>query len=214
MSDHDFTPAQLAVHRKNQAKMQELIVETAARKFIPKELLEDYTPADQIVDKSAIDDARELYFRFAPITKIAAATGIHIETLRGFVYAPEGWKLKRDALQKELTEEVRVEVTKRLAKLEGKSMDILEKGMASLEGLIEKGMPIAPKDLESVAGALLKINKVKVNELGDGREGSKVAMTPQEVLEIIASDPYLRKSISIQEVVEVVDANPDENTES
>lgn len=210
----DLSPAELIIHRKNEAKMQELIFEQAAKKQIPSRLLEQSSPADQIIAKGALDEARELYFRFAPMAKIASITGIHIETIRGFVYASDGWKKERDALQKELKEEVRVEVTKRLAKIEAKAMGLLEKGMENLETLIDKGLPMGPKDLDSIASALMKVNKVKVEEIGDGREGSKVAMNPQEMLQAIASDPYLRKSISIQEVIEVVDSNEEPHQNS
>lgn len=205
-----LTPEQLLTHRKNEAKMQELLLEQAVKDQVPQRLLEPPTQADQIIAKGALDEAKELYFRFAPMAKIASVTGIHIETIRGFVYATDGWKQQRDALQKELKEEVKVEVTKRLAKIEAKAMTLLEKGMENFEQMIDKGLPMGPKDIESVAGALLKVNKVKIEEIGDGREGSKVAMTPQEMLQAIAADPYLRKSISVQEVIEVVDSKDEE----
>src|SRR6476660_3254566 len=126
MTSDNLSPNQRLIHEKNEHKMQELRFEDAVRAQVPAHLIEE--PSDQIIATTAIDDARELYFRFAPMSKIAAATGINIETIRGFVYAPNGWKKTRDALQKELKEEVRIEVTKRLSKLEGLSMDILEKG--------------------------------------------------------------------------------------
>ena len=216
MSPDNLSPSQRLIHNKNEKKMQELKFEQAVQKQVPKELLEDRMPSDQIIATTAIDDARELYFRFAPMAKIASATGINIETIRGFVYAPEGWKKHRDALQKELKEEVRIEVTKRLSKLEGMSMDILERGMEGMLKLVDQGMPLDPKSIELMASSMLKINKVKVAELGDGKEGTKVAMTPQAMLEAIAADPYLRKSISFQEVIEITDAEvhgeADQNT--
>lgn len=216
MSNDNLSPGQRLIHKKNEKIMQELRFEQAVRAQVPKHLLNQEEPADQIIATTAIDDARELYFRFAPMAKISSATGINIETIRGFVYAPEGWKKHRDALQKELKEEVRIEVTKRLSKLEGMSMDILEEGMSKMLGLMKLGQPLDPKSIEQIASAMLKINKVKVAELGDGQERTKVAMTPQEMLEAIAGDPYLRKSISVQEVIEITDAEvhgeSDQNT--
>jgi hypothetical protein len=210
----DLTPEQLITHRKNEAKMQELMFAQAVKEQVPRHLLNQSSPADQIIAKGALDEARELYFRYAPMSKIASVTGIHIETIRAFVYSADGWKKERDSLQKELKEEVRVEVTKRLAKIEGKAMTLLEKGMDSFEKMIDQGIPMGSKDLDSVAGALLKVNKVKIEEIGDGKDGTRVAMTPQEMLQAIAADPYLRKSISVQEVIEVVDSNSEDTNQN
>lgn len=216
MSQDNLSAGQRLIHNKNEKKMQELKFEQAVRNQVPQRVLEQGDPADQIIANTAIDDARELYFRFAPMAKIASATGIHIETIRGFVYAPTGWKKTRDALQKELKEEVRIEVTKRLSKLEGISMDILEKGMTGMLEMMDRGVALDPTSIEKIASSMMKINKVKVNELGDNKEGTKVAMLPQEMLEAIAADPYLRKSISVQEVIEISDAEvygePDQNS--
>lgn len=205
MATDDLTPGQRLIHNKNERKMQELKFEQAVSRQVPRQLLKQAEPADQIITISALEEAKELYFRFAPMLKIATATGINIETIRGFVYAPEGWKKQRDALQKELKEEVRIEVTKRLSKLEGLSMDVLEKGLTNFLKIADE-MPLDPNSIEKIASAMMKINKVKVNEIGDGKEGTKVAMTPQEMLEAIAADPYLRKSISVQEVVVIGDS--------
>lgn len=165
----------------------------------------------EIITKSVIFEAQALYMRFVSLSRIAEETGVGKGVLQKYVYGENGWKAQRDAVQKEITEQVKVASLSQLRQAAGISLHLINLALEDVaKKCKEAGEAPDLREAEVIAGIFSKLHKAKVVEEMDEDEKKKIGMSPAEILKTLGADPYLRKAIAIHsESTLEVDDDPD-----
>lgn len=155
------------------------------------------------ISEKSLLDAQSLYYRYTPISKISEITGIPVAFVRGCVYRPGGWKEHRDLMSQELTDEVRESELKLLREIIPINLELIKSGLENF-----KNMGLAP-DLETtelLAKIYNKVHNAKIAEEYTENRDEQESLTPEQVMEALAGDPFLLASIKAkQEVIEMAD---------
>ena len=175
------------------------------------------------VDLLAVQwDAHGLYMSHVSIPRIIALTGMERGELQSLIYGPEGWKKERDALTREIKEEVKHQTVRVLTEAVGTGITLIRNGLMAFEQKC-KEMERAPslEECDTIAKVFAKLHKAKIIE-EDGLDPSKrqKSLSPQELLNALATDAYLKaaiidtQAIAQAEFEEVEEESVDDNSDS
>lgn len=175
--------------------------------FVPiRSELPDISRANDAVKQATLSDALALYMRFVPIARIGAITGIMLEELKSYVYGEGGWKSQRDALHKELNEEIKQTHLARLKKITGVGITLIESCFEELRKTCqEDDTPITLEQASEIADIFSKLHKAKILEEATDEANKALSLSPQEIIRAFGQDPYLKHAIADAETIDVSD---------
>jgi ribosomal protein S19E (S16A) len=163
--------------------------------------------------ETAVYEAQALYMRYAPIAKISLITGIDINTLQSFVYGEANWKGQREALHKEINEELKHNALKQLKRIGASTLDLVEDSVSSFRSVCkESGLVPTLEQAFMLTQMYGLIHKAKMSEEGTDDGKASLALAPDEVIKALAADPYLsavfdgQKQLTASEKIEDKDA--------
>lgn len=219
-------PSLRAVHEKNERIAYELKHESEIEKRLPAEFVNQ--ELQEVLTDSSIFDAQALYLRYTSIADISRITGIPIPTIRYYVYKDnDGWKKQRELLHREVKEEVRHNSLKAIREVTQVNLNLISRALKNFQKELDDNQLEPTMDQAYMLSDIFsKLHKAKIAEESDEVKETLGSITPEEVLDALTSDPYLRKAIAAREsavelpsdefyeVVDEGDRNNDKDTSS
>jgi hypothetical protein len=192
----EATPELRAIHEKNMRQAVVLKDEEKADGHLPVEFKNP--SIDEFLDKGCIYDAQALYFRHTPIAEIHRITGVPISAIRRFVYAdPGGWKIQRELLHSEVKEEIKHTALKALREVTQINLSLIGRALKNFQKDIDStGLEPTMDQAYMLTDIFSKLHKAKIAEESDDVKELLGTMTPEEALDALTSDPYMKKAIA------------------
>lgn len=184
-----------------------IVQDGVAISFIPaKSELPDLAKTQNAIMQATLSDALALYMRFVPITRIAAITGLDLGEIKTYVYGEGGWKSQRDALHKELNEEIKQNHLARLKKITGVGITLIESCFEELRRTCQEAqLPISLEQASAIADIFSKLHKAKILEEATEEANKAMSLSPQEILKAFGEDPYLKHAIADSQTIDITD---------
>ncbi len=167
-------------------------------------LLDYYTEVvnptpDQIdlLPKSCVIEAQQLFMLWTPIIDIARETGIPITLLQQVAYQKGGWRDQRAQINKEVVEQVRQKARKRFQKALGVSIRMVTNGLLAFEKRLQtNGREMTLEEISDMTLIAQRLDRTNILKEVD-EEDKKKSKTPKDLIKAIANDPYMRKAIML-----------------
>lgn len=153
----------------------------------------------QLADRTEWIEARALYMRYVPMTRISQECGIELDELKLAIYAPHvGWKRVRSDIMEEVNESIKTTHLAVLQKTLGVSLRLICRSLEHVEKTLadEKREPTL-YEAEMIAKIFSRLHKAKVIENISDRDTLKLGMSPMEVMRELGKDPYLKRAIQM-----------------
>lgn len=141
------------------------------------------------------DRARKLYLDSGDFSKVAAETGISVDTLRKWAargHAGVTWQTDREELARSILEDGFSRRKLSVAAAANISPDLIHRG---LQALAARETPLSPAEMERVANVHSVLDRIARLDAGKSTENmavaAKVKLTIEQIKEILAADPLI-----------------------
>lgn len=159
---------------------------------------------------AAVYEAQALYMRYAPIAKIAYITGIDVATLQLLIFNKEsGWKNQRDAIHKEINEEIKQNALAQLKRIGADTLDLVEAGIKAFKEDCQRNN--TPPSLEQsimLTQMYGMIHKSKMSEEGSNDGKAAADLSPEQIVQTLLADPYLGAVFQSNVEIRQIEAAP------
>lgn len=156
------------------------------------------SPEVVTAEANAMLDAKALYMRFVPVTKISQVTGISISRISKEVYSEGGWKTQRDVVQAEVNEAIKQSLLVRLKRTAETNLELIEAGLQSFkEECVKFSAAPTLEETELLVRVFEKLNRAKsIEEDTAGAAKEMGSLMPSEILKAFADDPYMGHALA------------------
>lgn len=148
-----------------------------------------------------LGDCKALYMRYVPITEIVKITGVPLKNLKRAINRRNGWSSQRESMQAEINEAIKQDLLSQIKSVCKTNIELIQIGLERIMEAHRKAETAPDLDeVEVLSKVFERMGRTKSWEEGakTGREAIK-SLTPEEVIQAFATDPYLRVAITTGE---------------
>lgn len=163
-----------------------------------------------LADKSLFH-AQSLYLNHVSLGRIEQMTGYSAPTLRGHIYKEGGWKDQRDQIKREMSQEIKHQALGQLRQITGVSLELIFRSLeACRKTHVDAGTAPSLYEAQTVANIWAVVHKAKILEEANDRDAGKETMTPEQIIDAFANDPYFKYAIADRQEAQLADDKEDD----